>query len=282
MRTERVFILSSLLTIGLAILAALQRGDLATPGGITQVNWALGAALVVVASGGSIWLRTRRPFPTRTLLEPEYLPLSPVPVHVLLPALLLAGYAIFMQLFTGSWFEVVVIGLAWVSFVGVYWALAHSADTADRYFGLAQTALNVCAHLTAFLLYSTIYGLKVRALYSATAVALVTMLLVYEMLARDASWHRALGRPVEGRRSTQVILSVAAGLVLGQLTWGLNYWAALTTLVGGACLLLALYATYGIVSAYVDQRLNRSTVLEYGGVGALGLLAIFGSAFLGQ
>ncbi|HEX8599781.1 MAG TPA: hypothetical protein VF952_14865 [Chloroflexia bacterium] len=282
MRTERVFILSSLLTIGLAILAALQRGDLATPGGVTQVNWALGAALVIVASGGSIWLRARPRFPTKTLLAPEYLPFLPVPVHALLPALLLVGYAIFMQLFTGSWFEVVVIGLAWVSFVGVYWALAHSADTSDRYFGLAQTALNVCAHLTAFLLYSTIYGLKVRALYSATAVALVTTLLVYEMLARDASWHRALGRPVEGRRSTQVILSAAAGLVLGQLTWGLNYWAALTTLVGGACLLLALYATYGVVSAYVDQRLNRGTLLEYGGVGALGLLAIFGSAFLGQ
>lgn len=282
MRTERVFILSSLLTIGLGILAALQRGDLAAPAGVEQVKWALGAALVIVASGGSVWLRSRPRLPASTLLEPVYLPFIRVPVHALLPALLLVGYAIFMQLFTGSWFEVVVIGLAWLSFVAVYWASAHSTDTSDRYFGLAQTGLNVCAHLTAFLLYSTIYGLKVRALYSATAVALVTMLLVYEMLARDASWHRALGRPVEGRRSTQVILSVAAGLVLGQLTWGLNYWAALTTLVGGACLLLALYATYGIVSAYVDQRLNRGTLLEYGGVGALGLLAVFGSAFFGQ
>jgi hypothetical protein len=282
MRTERVFILSSLLTIGLGILAALQRGALAAPGGAAAVNWALGAALVVVASGGSVWLRARSRFPTRTLLEPEYLPFIPIPIHALVPPLLLVGYAIFMQLFSGSWFEVVVIGLAWVSFVAVYWALAHTADTSARYFGLAQTALNVCAHLTAFLLYSTIYGLKVRALYSATAVGLVTMLLVYEMLARDASWHRALGRPVEGRRSTQVILSVAAGLVLGQLTWGLNYWAALTTLVGGACLLLALYATYGILSAYIDQRLNRGTLVEYGGVGALGLLAVFGSAFFGQ
>ncbi|MDQ3928429.1 MAG: hypothetical protein M3328_04685 [Chloroflexota bacterium] len=281
MRTERVFILSSLLTIGLGILAALQRGDIAAPAGASQVNWAMGAALVIVAAGGSIWLRSGQRRAGNTALEAENLPFVPIPVHVLLPALLLVGYAIFMQLFTGSWFEVVVIGLAWASFVVVYWALAHSADTADRYFGLAQTALNVCAHLTAFLLYSTIYGFKVRALYSATAVGIVTLLLVYEMLARDASWHRALGRPVEGRRSTQVILSVAAGLVLGQLTWGLNYWAALTTLVGGACLLLALYATYGILSAYIDQRLNRGTLLEYGGVGVLGLLVVFGSAFLG-
>jgi hypothetical protein len=219
---------------------------------------------------------------SKTLLPSERLPLLRIPVNTLLPALLLAGYSIFMQLFSGSWFEVVVIGVAAVSFLAVYWALAHASDTSDRYFGLAQTALNVCAHLTAFLLYSTIYGLKVRALYSATAVGLVTALLVYEMLARDASWHRALGRPVEGRRSTQVILPVAAGIVLGQLTWGLNYWAALTTLVGGACLLLALYTTYGILSAYVDQRLGRSTLVEYGGVGALGLLVVFASAFLAQ
>ncbi len=281
MRTERVFILSSLLTVGLAILAALQRGDVATPGG-SQVNWALGAALVMVAAGGSVWLRSRPRPASKTLLAADHLPLLRVPVHALLPALLLVGYAIFMQLFSGSWFEVVVIGLAWLSFIVVYWALSHTADTADRYFGLAQTALNICAHLTAFLLYSTLYGLKVRALYSATAVGLITALLVYEMLRRDTSWHQALGRPVEGRRSTQVILSVASGLVLGQLTWGLNYWAALTTLVGGACLLLALYATYGIVSAYVDQRLTRSTLVEYGGVGAVGLLAVFASAFFGQ
>lgn len=282
MRTERVFILGSLLTSGLAILAALQRGDLATPGGVEQVTWALGAALLVVAAGGTIWLRADRPDSTGTRLSTAYLPLVPIPVQVLLPALMLVGFALFMQLFAGTWFEVVVIGLAGASFVGLYWALAHAASTADRYFGLAQTALNIGAHLTAFLLYSTIYGLKVRALYSATAVGLVTALLIYEMLARDAAWHRALGRPVEGRRSTQVVLSVAAGLVLAQLTWGLNYWAALTTLVGGACLLLALYATYGIVSAHVDQRLTRSTLLEYSGVGALGLLAVFASAFFGQ
>jgi hypothetical protein len=281
MRTERVFILSSLLTLGLGILAALQRGAVATPGG-AQVDWALGAALVLVAAGGSAWLRSGVRAGNKTLLAPDYLPLVRIPVHALLPALLLIGYAIFMQLFSGSWFEVVVIGLAWTSFVAVYWAQAHAADTADRYFGLAQTALNICAHLTAFLLYSTIYGLKVRALYSATAVGVITALLVYEMLRRDTSWHLALGRRVEGRRSTQVILSVASGLVLGQLTWGLNYWAALTTLVGGACLLLALYATYGIVSAYVDQRLARSTLAEYGSVGALGLLAVFASAFFGQ
>jgi hypothetical protein len=281
MRTERIFILASLLTLGLGILAALQRGDVATEAG-AQVNWALGAALVAVAAGGSVWLRYRSGAKSTTHIAPDYLPLLRVPVHALLPALLVVGYAIFMRLFSGSWFEVVIIGLAWLSFVAVYWALSHAADTADRYFGLAQTALNICAHLTAFLLYSTIYGLKVRALYSATAVGIVTALLVYEMLRRDASWHLALGRPVEGSRSTQVILSIAAGLVLGQLTWGLNYWAALTTLVGGACLLLALYATYGIVSAHVDQRLNRSTVLEYGAVGTLGLLAVFASAFFGQ
>ena len=281
MRTERVFVLSSLLTIGLAIMSALQRGALGVPGGIDLFNWGLCAALVIVAAGGSLWIRSSFDGRSPTLLPVDFLPLVRVPLHALLPALLLLGYALFIPLFSGSWFEVVVIGLSWVSFAAVYWALAHAADTSDRFFGLAQTALNICAHLTGFLLYCTIYGFKVRALFSATAVGIVTALLVYEMLRRDTSWHLALRRPVEGRRSTQVLLSFASGVVLAQLTWGLNYWAALTTLVGGACLLLALYVAYGVISGYVDQRLNRSTVLEYGSVGMLGLLAVFASAFFG-
>ena len=282
MRTERVFILSSLLTIGLAILAALQRGNVGVVGPGTGVTWSLGAALVLVAAGGSMWLRMGTGARSSTMLATEYLPIVRVPVDALLSALLLVGFTIFMQLFSGSWFQVAVIGLAWFSFIAVYWGLSHASDTTDRYFGLAQTGLNICAHLTGFLLYSTIYGLKVRALYSATAVGVVTALLVYEMLRRDASWHLALGRPVEGRRSTQAILAVASGLVLGQVTWGLNYWAALTTLVGGACLLLGLYVTYGIISAYVDQRLTRSTIIEYSSVGTVGLLGVFASAFFGQ
>lgn len=280
MRTERIFILSILITVGLGIEAALQPspGEAAI-GAFSYVILLLVGSLVLVAIAGAVWIRAGAGTGGESLLPPSYLPLTRLPLEVLLPALLVLGYSIFLQIFAGSWFQIVVLALAAGSFVSVFWAQSHATDTGDRYFGLAQTALNVCAHVTAFLLFSAIYGLKVRALASATTVGLVAALLAYEMLRRDTAWHTALGLPVEGRRPTLVLLALSAGVLCAELTWGLNYWAALTTLVGGACLLLAFYITYGLIAAYVDRRLTRSTLLEFAGVGTLGMVAVFASAF---
>jgi hypothetical protein len=66
-----------------------------------------------------------------------------------------------------------------------------------------------------------------------------------------------------------------------ELTWGLNYWAALTTLVGGAFLLVAFYVVYGLTSHYLERNMSRQTALEYGLVGLAGIAAVFVSAFLG-
>lgn len=279
MRTERIFILSIVLTLGLSVLVALQpvnAGDNNMSG--TPLVPVLAAVLMLVAGVGAVW--NREPGSEgASFLQIAYLPVVRVPLDVLLPSLLVGGFVIFLQIFGGSWFQIAVLALAAASLLLVFWAQAHGVDTRDRYFGLAQTALNVCAHVTAFLLFSAVYGLKVRALVSATAVGLVAALLVYEMLQRDAAWHRAMDLPVEGRRSTLLLLSAAAGLLCAELTWGLNYWAALTTLVGGACLLLAFYVTYGLISSYVDHRLTRGTFLEYGGVGMFGLVVVFVSAF---
>lgn len=260
-------------------MLVLQPAGLSADAAAISVVWALGVALILVAAAGAVWVRRGVSDGGRSVLEMSYLPFVRVPLDVLLPTLLVLGFAIFLQIFAGSWFQILVLVLAGASLLAVFWSQAHGVDTADRYFGLAQTALNVCAHLTAFLLFSAIYGLKERALVSATAVGIVTALLVYEMLRRDAAWHAAMRLPVEGRRSTLLLLSLAAGVVCAELTWGLNYWAALTTLVGGACLLLAFYVMYGLISSYVDHRLTRSTLLEFAGVGTLGLFVVFASAF---
>ncbi len=273
MRTERIFILSLLITTGLGILVALQPSSAGVDNAASAV-WPLRAALVLVAAAGAIWIRRSGATGSKSLVQ-----VSRLPLEVLLPSLLVLGFTIFLQIFAGGWFQIMVLALGGLSLLAVFWAQAHTSDAADRYFGLAQTSLNVCSHLTAFLLFSAIYGLKVRALASATAVGVVAALLIYEMLRRDRSWHIALNLPVEGRWSTLMLLAAAAGLVCAELTWGLNYWAALTTLVGGACLLLAFYVTYGLIASYVDHRLTRSTLLEFAGVGTLGLIVVFASAF---
>jgi hypothetical protein len=191
------------------------------------------------------------------------------------------GFVLFVQLFESGAAQVGVLVLAAVTFGGIFWAEAHAQHTSDPYFGLAQTVLNVAAHVCAFLLFSTIYALKLRSLYSSSATGIVTFLLIFELLSRDAAWHYALKQPVQGRRSTIALLSLVAALLVGELTWALNYWAALTTLVGGAFLLVTFYVIFGVLSHYVDRSLTRRMMLEFGVVGAAAIIAVFTSAFMG-
>lgn len=285
-RTERIFILATILLIGLGLTLAVSRGALRVGGDSNDILlWTMTIALVVVAAAGSVWLRSGYKPITPSTASPSTNVQGaraslPLPLEAVVPALLVGGFTLFIQIFENGVLQSLILALAAASFGAVYWAQLHSLEVSDRFFSLAQTVLNVVSHLCAFLLFSTVYGLKVRSLFSATAIALVAFVLAYELLWRDAAWHRAMGLPVEGRRQTILLLAITSGLVLGELTWGLNYWAALTTLVGGAFLLVTFYVIYGLVSHYVDHNLNRQTILEFGLVGLGGMAAVFFSAFL--
>ncbi|MEO8284924.1 MAG: hypothetical protein ABI670_00615 [Chloroflexota bacterium] len=281
-RTERIFVLATILLVGLGLTLAVSRGALGgEQGSSTVLLWTMTIALMVVAAAGSVWLRSGASAVSSaadtngTARDRRFA----WPIETVVPALLVGGFTLFVQLFENGIVQALILALAAVSFGAIYWAQVHSFDVSDRFFSGAQAMLNVLSHLCAFLLFATIYGLKTRSAISATAVAIVTALLVYELLSRDAVWHRAMSLPVEGRRQTIMLLSLVSGLVLGELTWGLNYWAALTTLVGAAFLLVAFYVLYGLVSHYVDHRLDRQTFLEFGLVGLVGVLAVFASAF---
>ena len=286
-RTERIFILSAILLIGLGLILTISRGALgAASAASAGLLWSLTAALAIVAYAGSLWLRSGAQLATASgpsapsaglgRRSRYYVPLEPA-----VPALLVIGFTLFIQIFENGIVQTLIIAPAALSFAAVYWAQLHSIEVTDRYFSLSNTILNIISHLCAFLLFATIYGLKIRSVISATAVGVVTLLLVFELLSRDAAWHRAMKLPVEGRRSTIMLLSVVCGLLLAELTWGLNYWAALTTLIGGAFLLVAFYVTYGLISHYVDHKLTRQTILEFSVVGLVGIAAVFASAFLG-
>lgn len=279
---ERVFILSAILVIGLGLTLVVSRGALAGQGGSndnTGLLWAMAAALLIIAAIGALWLRSGASATAVDTLPRTAFPVIPLPPEMVVPGLLAGGFVLFLQIFDNGIIQIFVIALAAVSFAGVFWAQMHAVGAGGHYFGLAQVVLNITSHLCAFLLFTMIYWLKARSLFSATAVGVVAFLLVYEMLSRDADWHRVMKLPVEGRRTTITLLSLVAGLVMSQLTWGLNYWAALATLVGGVFLLVAFYVIYGLLSHYVDRRLTRRTMLEFGLVGAVAMLVIFGSAF---
>ncbi|HET9492950.1 MAG TPA: hypothetical protein VFR15_01830 [Chloroflexia bacterium] len=281
-RAERIFVLSAILLVGLGLTLLLARpGDDEHSGGGTTLFWLMTLGLAAVAALGAVWLRRTETRATRTGVAPDLmLGRLTLPIEVILPSMLVAGFALILQLFEDGVVQALVLSIAAVAFAAVFWAQTHSVGPADRYFALSQSLLNVLSHIAAFLLLSIVYGLKARALFSASAVGVATALLILEMLLRDVAWRQALQKQAVRSTSRPVLLSAAGGFVLAQLTWGLNYWAALTTLVGGAFLLVAFYVVYGLMSHYVEGKLDRQTFVEFGTVGALAMLVIFGSAFL--
>jgi len=193
-RTERIFVLATILLIGLGLTLAVSRGSVAgVPGSNALLLWTLTITLVVVAAGGSVWLRSARQLATShgpaapgtsgaLLGGPE--PIShegrlPIPLEAVVPALLVGGFTLFIQLFDNGILQTLILILAALSFAAVFWAQVHALDISDRFFSLSQATLNIISHLCAFLLFATIYGLKTRSLISASAVTLVTFLLVF-------------------------------------------------------------------------------------------------------
>ncbi len=279
-KIERILIVTALLVVGLALVLILGKGVASTSNGqLAAVLWLTAFALVVTAVAGALWAG-RVVEPSSMPVPVPRLPMLKASVDVIVPGMLALGFVVFLQLFDNGVLQAAIVLVAGFAFAGVLWAQAHTRDATNRYFALAQTVLIVVSHLTAFMLFSVIYGLKVRALFSSTAVAIVTALLLFELLSRDAAWHQAMNSPVEGRRATTGLLSLAGGFIAGELTWGLNYWAALSTLVGGAFLLLVFYVIHGLAGHYVDHKLTRQVLIEFSVVSILGALAIFASAFL--
>jgi len=104
-------------------------------------------------------------------------------------------------------------------------------------------------------------------LLSATTVALVATVLSARLFWTQTE---ELGRAFR--------YGGAVGLILGQVTWGLNYWR-LSGLQGGLLLLLMFYVCVGLIQRVlsgqlIDGKVSRRALIEYGGVTIIALIVI--------
>jgi len=132
----------------------------------------------------------------------------------------------------------------------------------DESGGWARLLLSLLTYVAAFVLFTLIYQTKERSLVTATSTAAVAALLSLVLLR---------GTPSPRRRA--VLYSGLIGLATAEVTWALNYWVVLA-FVGGAVLLLLFYVLVGLVDGILTGELSRRLVIEYSGVGLLGLLLI--------
>jgi hypothetical protein len=194
----------------------------------------------------------------------------------ILPAALVVGAVLFLQLISSG--ATIVLGLTvfGVLLFAAFWA-EHRLRRGLADPRLAITVLSVVGYVAAFSLYAAIYQAKTRTLISAPAIVLITVLLAARQfrLAREGE-AAAEGAPHEAEStpwSRTLLYAAAVALATGEITWALNYWP-LNGLFGGAFLLSGAYFLTGVLSHHLSGRLSRRLLIEYGAVAAAGTLLI--------
>jgi hypothetical protein len=185
----------------------------------------------------------------------------------ILPAMVALGSALFLRLFSGGLGVVGGLAISGAILTAVILAEYLTVDPREQSFPAARIALNLATYIAAFSLFTAIYASKERSLYTATAVTVVSILLAIELY-----------RSADATPSRTWLYAVVTGLMIGEVTWGLNYWPV-DGLAGGVVLLLLFYFLSGLVQHYLLGRLTRGLLVEFGVVTACGVLLLANSNF---
>lgn len=166
--------------------------------------------------------------------------------------------------------QILVILLSGLLLVIAFFSLYATVEPGQSGFRRARLWLDALAYGAALLLFLFVYQSRTRSLLSGTLVAMTAALLAVELLRTSTNETRHV-----------LIYSVVVGVLLGELTWALNYWPLLPGLTGGLLLLLSFYLAVGIALQGLQGRLNRRVMVEFGifAVVALILIVVFGPGF---
>lgn len=210
--------------------------------------WTGGVALAAVAGALVARFARRR---TATV-QPGVSEKATPPTTALFPAVATFGVVLLVSIYHNA--AVVAVAPAIVALTVLVGLIAryHLDDEAGRVRRVARMTHVLLTHGVAFLLLAAVYISKVRSLLSASVVALLICLLLIQIADGERF-------PLERR----LIYGLVGGVVLGEITWALNYWP-LTGWTGGAVLLIAFYLVAGLILAQIRDGLRRRDLLEYG------------------
>lgn len=165
--------------------------------------------------------------------------------------------------------QVLALLLTAMLFILVFFALYLSVEPGQQGFRRSRLVLNVLTYGAAVALFLFVYQSRARSLVSATLVTITATLLAVELLRSSTT-------------QTGTVMSYGAivGLILGQVTWALNYWP-LPNLSAGLLLLLIFYVLVSLAQHGLQGRLTSRVVAEFlvVTVAALVLIGLFGPGF---
>lgn len=151
-----------------------------------------------------------------------------------------------------------------------FFSLYATIERGQSGFRRARFMLDALAYGSALLLFLFVYQTRTRSLLSGTLIAMTAVLLAVEIL-----------RSTTNQPLTVLTYGLIVGLVLGQVTWALNYWSSLNDLTGGLLLLLIFYLLVGIAQQGLQNRLTPRVLFEFAifALVALLLIAVVGPGF---
>jgi hypothetical protein len=166
--------------------------------------------------------------------------------------------------------QVVVILTAGVLLMVALYSLYATVEPGQTGFRRARFWLDALAYGVALLLFLFVYESRTRSLLSGTMIAMTATLLAVELLRTSTHETRHV-----------LMYSTVVGLLLGEMTWALNYWPLLPGLTGGLLLLLSFYLAVGIALQGLQGRLTQRVMVEFGlfAVVAVILIVVFGPGF---
>lgn len=186
-----------------------------------------------------------------------------------LPVALTIITSYMLPLAPGRFLQVLMLLLTGALVALSLFCLYNTAASGQTGFRRSRLILNALSYGSALLLFLLVYQTRSRSLVSATVISITATLLAVEIL-RNTTERMDLG----------FAYGAIVGLVLGQVTWALNYWP-IPALTGGLMLLLAFYLLVGIAQQGLQKHINRRILVEFAivTVVALLLIALIGPGF---
>ncbi len=265
---ERVIMLVNLalVALGLSLVVHLPPVVLRLPtlnlSLIITEDWFLAAVAVLLVWGGIDALVRAHP-------QVDRADVTYTVTFWILPGFLLVGAAFFLNQVPDLVTGLIGLGGTGALLAAVILAEYHTINPEDRLSGPARLALNLAVYLVAFLVFTMVYSTKARSILSASTILVVSTLLALELL-----------RGTERGALRTWFFALISGLIMGEVTWALNYWAV-GQLVGGLLLLLVFYVLTGVGQQYLARRLSAWVVAEFAITATIGLLVVNSMLHLG-
>ncbi len=197
----------------------------------------------------------------------RYEPISELPTGWIVP-LVVTVTAVMMLAIYHSQAAIACIALA-AFFLVVTGTIArrHLYDAESWSRGRARSIYTILIHVVAFFALSMIYINKVRSIFSATSVLIVAVLLLVQLTEGEDSLF-----------ARRLVYGLVGGVMLGQVTWVLNYWKA-TGWTGGAALLVFFYFSAGLIMSQIREGVKPRDIVEFGSVATIAFAIVLYSLF---